>query len=79
VTIVGCETELVGVLDGATHPGAGATSAKSIDAVVSHTKRDQSRVHSVSLASPTRMSKSQSQIVMVLNPRKPRLSRLLYG
>jgi hypothetical protein len=79
VTVIGPETEELWVLLGSLHPCASTTTAKSSEAVVSHTKSDQSGVHQVSLSFPTRMPKSQSQIVMVLYPCKLGLLCLLYG
>lgn len=78
VTVTGCDFESVGVFNRAEHPGVSTATAKSKDAVVSHTKSDQSVVHQLSFALPPRMPKSQSQIVIVLNPCKVRLSWLLF-
>jgi len=46
--------------------------------VISHTKSDESRVHSDSFAVPPRMTKSQSQIIMVFYPCKGRFLRVLF-
>jgi len=78
VAVIGADADAVGMLNGTEHPGVPATTAKSSDAVRSHFKSDKSGVNQLAFSLPARMPKSHSQIVMVLDPCKSRLSWLLF-